>query len=255
MKKSISIAAVLSLAMLASSCTDKTAAAYAAELVAMLDSLSTKANKKLADEQKRYLEEALDFEENRDFDVLADLKLKRQSASTKLVMDQLIGGKTTASQVMNLLLPEYAEQDLTATQRIYEKRSDAHLDALKTLQDLSLDGAKLKALREAVAALSKRPELLATGLQYGQFGRDLKGNLDFHACVDANKSVVGLTAEVTSFQAKIKAIGSTNVTELARLNAALTVAEAGVRAATARRESTGRFIVVAPATVPQCTRP
>ncbi|GEM_PF-5991947 len=238
-------------ALALTSCADKTAIAYAEELLAMLNSLSAQAGKKLSDEMKRYREEARDFEEFKDTDALSSLRIARTTASSRTVLDQVLAGRTTGSQVLNALLPEYAELDLTTTQRIYEKRADAHLDAIRTLQDLSLDHARLKGLRDAVEVLTKKPDLLALGAQYAQFAKDLKGNLDFHECTDLSRQIDALTKEVTGIEGKIKALGASDAAALARLNSDLKLAQASLKIDEAKRKSTGRY----DETKKTCSRP
>ena len=245
----IPLAMLLAGVMLTSSCADKTAIAYAEDLLAMLDTLVAQASRKLADEENRYLAEAREFESDKAADTTRALEMTRTNASTTTVLNQLLAGKANAAQVLDVLLPEYAAMDFTTTKEIYARRMDAHIETLGRLQSLGVQRAKLKALRTAVEALAVKPSLVEQGGQLAAFARDVKGNLDFHSCEDLSGTISGLAAEIDGVDKKIKAVGSSDALELGRLNDVRTGLLASRKLVEAQRAATGRFLAG------KCARP
>src|ERR1017187_4911965 len=190
-------------ALLLTGC-DQDARDYAAGLSGLLDSMRKQATAKLLDEQERYQEFAHRQSAAAKEDELTNLRIDRTSGEARETVDQLIAGKIKGSEVM-ARLHEYAEKDITTTQGIFGSDPDAELDAIKELHDLSLDKAKLDALHEALQGLTKKQNLMDTATQVGGFGKEVKGNLDFHNCEALDKKASAEADKVKALQAKFAA--------------------------------------------------
>ncbi len=178
---------MLAASLLCSSCADKEARAYAHKLAELLDKYSAQIDAKLNDEQARYVREAKGNEEDAEVDEADRLDLLRSNGA-KEAARVLKAGKTNAAAAVDRMVATYARVDFESTRELYAKSQDAYMAHLKGLADLSLEKAKITALKQALKELAKDPGVFAQAEAAAKFGSDLQGMVNANTCKAAQAS-------------------------------------------------------------------
>ena len=224
--------------LLSTSCAQKDARDYAMKLAGLLTNYSTRIDAKLADEQARYVNEAKRNETALEEDEAQRLADLRSSKSTDAA-NGLKAKSLTPSTFLTTLIPGYAKQDFDSSTVLYEKSQNAYMAHLKGLTDLSIEKAKIEALRQAILALAKDPGIFSEARDIAKFGSDLKDKVNVNTCASAvtamtaaNKRVADLTAAVAD---------PTKAADKATNTAKLEIAQADAKAASDLAVSTGKL--------------
>ena len=224
--------------LLFTSCAQKDAREYAKKLAGLLSDYSIQIDAKLADEQKRYVNEAKRNEtalEDDEAQRLEDLRSSKSSEAAK----NLKAKSLPPSTFLSTLIPTYAKTDFDSSLALYEKSQTAYMAHLKGLVDLSIEKAKIEALRQAILALAKDPGVFAEARNIGKFGSDLKDKVNLNTCSSAASELTAANKRVTDLTAAIA--DSTKVADKTINTAKLTIAQADAKAARDLAVSTGKF--------------
>jgi hypothetical protein len=238
MKRSICLGFILVASLWSSSCAEKDARQYARKLAELLSSYSQQIDRKLADEEARYVREAKRDEEavNQEAALaLVNERLARAQDAAK----QLSAGSIKPAALLETIMPAYAKKDFDQNQALYEKTQDAYTSHLKNITHLSIEKAKIQALQQALEALGKQPNLMDHLQEFGKFEADLKDQVNLQACSAALDTITARQALVQSLTTAIN--DPAQVAEKDRNQKKLDIAAADLKAAQTLRDASGKF--------------
>ena len=224
--------------LLCTSCAQKDAREYARKLASLLSNYSNQIDAKLADEQARYVSEAKRNETALEDDEAQRLTDLRSSKSTEAAKN-LKAKSLTPSAFLTTLISSYAKTDYDSSLTLYEKSQNAYMAHLKGLTDLSLEKAKIEALRQAILALAKDPGVFAEAQNIAKFGSDLKDKVNVNTCSSALTALTAANKRVTDLTAAIA--DPTKVAAKAINTSKLEIAQADAKAARELALSTGKL--------------
>lgn len=200
MKRSIQLIVILAASLLTSSCAEGDAREYARKLAALLASYSQQIEKKLADEEARYVDEAKQVEEAIERDEANALAAERR-AQSRAATQQLIAGTLQPAAFLHDTLAAYAKKDFDQNEAVYVKDQDAYTSHLKSLTHLSLEKAKIQGLQQALEGLGKQLNLVAQIEEYGKFGDELRKQIQQQTCSAAAATVKAKTELIATLTA------------------------------------------------------
>ena len=210
---------------------------YAAGLSTLLSTYSQQVSRRLAEEEKRYRQEAKILQDADDRAQNMSVDEEIAAAAVALEADIMAGRATGDRAVPNAIA--FGRAEFERARQVDARAQDSGLQQIRTLQSLQIESAKIEGLRAALDVLSKKPNWQSALGEAAQFGHDTKNRLDLLACGDLDETVKQLTAQDSKLIAEIAA--ESDAAKKAALTKRQEAVRASLKVAAEGRVETGHF--------------